>query len=79
MNESSTPRRTAGAPLIHDILKCQLVPVADALDGDVYEVDFSEEQRARLEAIFPDGVCDWTQPGVGQVDMTETWRNYNDE
>lgn len=71
---SSTPRRVAGAPLVHDILKCELIPVADA----TYELDFTDEQQARLEEIFPDGVCDWTEPGVGQVEMTETWRNYDD-
>jgi hypothetical protein len=27
---------------------------------------FSEAQLARLRAAFPEGVCDWTERGVGQ-------------
>jgi hypothetical protein len=23
-------------------------------------------QRARLQAVFPSGVCDWSKPGIGQ-------------
>ena len=29
-------------------------------------VAFSSTQLARLQAAFPDGVCDWSLPGVGQ-------------
>ena len=32
-----------------------------------YNVAFTSEQRARLEAIFPKGVCDWSKRGVQQV------------
>ena len=28
----------------------------------------SASQQARLNAVFPNGVCDWTKPGVGQQD-----------
>ena len=27
---------------------------------------FTPAQLARLQAAFPDGVCDWSKPGVGQ-------------
>jgi len=27
---------------------------------------FASDQWARLEAVFPGGVCDWSQPGIGQ-------------
>ena len=27
---------------------------------------FTAEQWSRLEAAFPTGVCDWTEPGVAQ-------------
>jgi hypothetical protein len=29
-------------------------------------VPFSSDQWARLQAAFPDGVCDWSEKGVGQ-------------
>ena len=25
---------------------------------------------------FPDGVCDWTRPGVGQQPLTGTWLSF---
>lgn len=53
----------AGAPLAHDIIKCQLKPV-DMAD---YAIAFTPEQHNQLLAIFPDGVCDWSKPGVEQV------------
>jgi hypothetical protein len=28
----------------------------------------SATQMARLQAVFLDGVCDWSKPGVGQQD-----------
>ncbi|WP_093210026.1 DUF6351 family protein [Variovorax sp. YR566] len=31
---------------------------------------FSVVQVTRLRAVFPDGVCDWTKPGVGQSSTT---------
>jgi hypothetical protein len=44
-------------------LKCRLQP----LDIDDYApVTFSAAQLARLHAVFPDGVCDWRNGGVGQ-------------
>jgi hypothetical protein len=29
-------------------------------------VTFTAAQLARLNAVFPGGVCDWSKPGVGQ-------------
>jgi hypothetical protein len=75
---SSTPRRVAGAPLVHDILKCQLQPVADAVDAGLYDVDLTEEHIARLEDLFPEGVCDWAQPGVGHVAVAGSWQDWSD-
>jgi hypothetical protein len=57
------PEFVAGAPIALDIIKCQLKPV-DMAD---YAVPFTPEQRNQLAAIFPDGVCDWSKPGVEQV------------
>ncbi len=59
----SSPRQVAGGPLAENILKCQLKPLNPA---DYAPVFFSLTQLARLQATFPDGVCDWSLPGVGQ-------------
>jgi len=58
-----SPRQVAGGPLTEDILKCQLKPLNVA---DYGPVTFTTAQLARLNAAFPDGVCDWSTPGVGQ-------------
>jgi hypothetical protein len=59
----ASPRQVAGGPLVENILKCQLKPLNSA---DYAPVAFSSAQLARLQATFPDGVCDWSKPGVGQ-------------
>ncbi|MBW3602928.1 MAG: cell wall-binding repeat-containing protein, partial [Actinobacteria bacterium] len=60
-----------GEHLRHDILKCQLAP----LDRSEYDVDFTDEQWARLQEAFPDGVCDWSRPGVGQQPSV-SWQTF---
>ena len=65
-------RTAAGAPIINDRLKCQVRPV----DPTKYKVTFAPQQADRLRRIFPDGVCDWRKPGVGQVPLAATWINY---
>jgi hypothetical protein len=47
---------------VHNILKCQLRP----LDRGEYDVAFTDDQWQRLQQAFPDGVCDYRKPGVGQ-------------
>jgi cysteine-rich repeat protein len=61
----SSPHQVAGGPLSEDIFKCQLKPL-DLSSPDYNGVVFSAAQQARLAAVFPDGVCDWTLSGVGQ-------------
>jgi hypothetical protein len=46
-----------------DKLKCELKPVT----ASDYQVTFSTAELARLRAIFPAGVCDWSKPGVNQT------------
>ncbi|MDN3922229.1 DUF6351 family protein [Roseateles violae] len=58
----SSPRQVAGGPRSEDILKCQLKPV----DANDYGGKLGAAQLARLNAVFPGGVCDWSKPGVGQ-------------
>ena len=65
------PEYVAGAPIQLDVIKCQL----KAIDTNDYKVAFTSEQRARLAAIFPTGVCDWTKKGVKQV-RQKTWASY---
>ncbi len=59
----ASPRQVAGGPLAENILKCQLKPLNAA---DYAPATLSPAQVARLNAVFPDGVCDWSKPGVGQ-------------
>ena len=59
----SSPRQIAGGPLAENILKCQLKPLNPA---EYLPAVFTPVQWARLEAAFPGGVCDWSQPGIGQ-------------
>jgi len=57
------PSLVAGSPLASDIIKCQLKP----LDSSDYAVPISAQQWQALSAVFPQGVCDWTKPGVEQT------------
>jgi hypothetical protein len=59
----SSPRQVAGGPLTENILKCQLKALNAA---DYLPATFSAAQLVRLFGAFPDGVCDWSKPGVGQ-------------
>ena len=59
----SSPRQVAGGALSENILKCRLKPLNSA---DYSPVVLSSAQLARLHAVFPDGVCDWSERGVGQ-------------
>jgi hypothetical protein len=59
----ASPRQVAGGALSENVLKCQLKPLSVA---DYAGITFSDAQLARLNAAFPDGVCDWSRPGIGQ-------------
>jgi hypothetical protein len=62
----STSRIVAGGPFKGSIFKCALQPVADAIaNGDYGVWQPTTDEQARLEQIFPDGVCDFSQPDVG--------------
>jgi hypothetical protein len=61
-----SPRTAAGGPLSSDIMKCQLKPL-DRADYGAMALAFTDTQWARLQAVFPNGVCDWSKPGVDQV------------
>jgi Tannase-like family of unknown function (DUF6351) len=70
---NSNVRLQAGGTLSGSILKCHLKPI-DAAD---YRVAFSRLEIARLKAIFPQGVCDWSKPGVKEKLISGTWLQYD--
>ena len=71
----STPRMVAGEPLANDVLKCELRPI----DLNLYKVRFTAAEAAQLRAIFPQGVCDYSRPGVGQQPPDGTWQIFSDK
>ena len=68
----ASPRFVAGGPMTADVIKCQLKPVSM---GDYARV-FTPEQQSRLGATFPQGVCDWSRPGVEQQGLRGTWLSF---
>lgn len=51
-------------------------PQLKRLDRSDYSgVAFSDAEWIRLKALFPQGVADWTRPGIGQV-QSEAWLDY---
>lgn len=69
----SKPRIVAGGPRSSDILKCQLKPIEWS---DYGSAKFTETQQEQLQAAFPDGVCDWTKPGVAQQTPVGVWQSF---
>ena len=62
----SNSRIVAGGPFKGSIFKCHLKPVGQAIaDGDYGVWTPSPTERAALQAIFPDGVCDFSKPDAG--------------
>jgi Tannase-like family of unknown function (DUF6351) len=71
-----TPRTAAGNAITTDANKCQLKP----LNRNDYQgvVPFTEAQWARLQSVFPLGVCDFSKPGVDQQ-QTIPWQTYQND
>jgi hypothetical protein len=55
-----------------DVLKCQTQSLSDA----DFAQDLSSAQLQALQRVFPEGVCDWTKPSVGQVPLSGTWISF---
>jgi hypothetical protein len=68
-----TPRFAAGEPGTDDVLECQKKP----LRRSDYPVTFTDTQWAALKQVFPEGVCDYSKPGVDQHGATP-WLTYQD-
>jgi uncharacterized tannase-like protein DUF6351 len=62
-----SPHQVAGGARAENILKCALKPLSFS---DYSGIVFTAGQQTRLQAVFPGGVCDWTQPGIGQQPPT---------
>jgi hypothetical protein len=61
-----TSRIVAGGPIEGGVFKCALQPVADAVARGLYgSWSPSATELARLNAIFPSGVCDYSRPDAG--------------
>ena len=60
------PARTSAT----DIIKCQLKPIAA---GRLHARRSRAAEMDRLQRIFPDGVCDWSKPGVAQRKPLGPW------
>jgi hypothetical protein len=68
----TTPRIVAGEPLATNVVKCQLVPLSRA---SYSPISFTDAQWAQLRNTFPDGVCDFSRPGVDEQ-PTVGWLTY---
>jgi hypothetical protein len=66
------PRAVAGGPASNNILKCQL----RAITFSDSKVTFSDVEKDRLAALFPNGVCDYGKSGVEQQAPTGTWLSH---
>ena len=71
----SAPRTAAGQPPTADHAKCHLKPL-DRADYASIPMPFTDQQWARLEAAFPNGVCDYSRPGMFQQPPDGPWMTY---
>jgi len=70
-----TPRTVAGDAITTDSNKCQLKPLDRS---DNYGTKpFTDAQWTQMQALFPDGVCDFSQAAVDQQ-PTIPWMTYQD-
>ena len=58
-------------PLAANKHKCQL----KTIEVNDYDVLFTTAELTRLSAIFPDGVCDWSKPGINQTGVVP-WASF---
>jgi hypothetical protein len=69
----AAPRSVAGAPVAADVIKCTLKQVTVA---DYTGSTLTAAQQARLNAVFPTGVCNYAVAGVEQQPLAGTWLSY---
>jgi hypothetical protein len=71
---AANTRLTAGQSLTETVLKCRLKPLDFA---DYAPVSFTATEQAELEQAFPQGVCDYSRPGVGPQRPRGVWLDYS--
>ena len=59
-------RQAAGDDARATTLMCQRVPVAEAIRSGLYTPLDVTTFAAQLATVFPDGVCDFRLPGLGE-------------
>lgn len=70
-----TPRTVAGADEYATNYECQLKPFNR---DDYAPIPFTEDQFAKLETVFANGVCDYSVPGLAETTKTVPWLTYQD-
>jgi hypothetical protein len=68
-----TPRTVAGDDLTTLTNKCQLKPLNQSDNYGV--IPLSKSQWAAMQEIFPEGVCDFSQPPA-EFEPSQTWLGY---
>ncbi len=71
----SNPVVQAGGPFTNDNFECQLKPVERSDYAGITSA-LSDAQFARLQAVFPTGVCDWTKPSASEQPSVP-WLDYS--
>lgn len=69
-------RMVAGMPMTADVLKCSLKPLSRARHA-AEGIVFTNAQWAAMQTTFPQGVCDYSKPGVGQTPPIGSWLSYS--
>src|SRR3954454_14852167 len=69
------PRIEAGMPFADDTIKCELRPLRRS---NYFPLHFDDASWAKLEKAFPNGVCDYSKPGVDRT-PTVPWLSYQDD
>jgi hypothetical protein len=67
-------RFVAGGPNTADVVQCQLKPLKRS--DYTGPVPMTDAEFARLQAVFPRGVCDFGKPGVSQQPPAGPWMTY---
>ncbi|MDQ1374449.1 MAG: hypothetical protein QOJ09_1787, partial [Actinomycetota bacterium] len=70
---AGSPRIAAGGPAGEDVIKCALAPLDPADYPGLAAADI-----AALRKTFPDGVCNWKVPGIGETARTTPWLSFGD-
>ena len=61
----------ADGPVSEDVIKCSLKPVDPADYPPTVDL-------AAVRRIFPNGVCNWAVPGVGETARSRVWLSFGD-